>query len=258
MSNQIKAWKKWILNNNWLAGLAINLTVTLLGSVNNLLILIMVLCNLSTCPGYQIKFLEDNGLPTVNQLLISLFPLISKAIATTKFAIQILATLLTTTADNGDLAANIIDLRQVLQASQQAIDQVVIHTPNTNRPMELNTSSLPTLDSNGNASMPVPMHILVTFNDVWNTVALQPTLSSLFLSQMLLSMSFSMLSKSFNCKWGIINNISPLFALLEGWKSCSNGIVLAWRLQCTFSNLEVFVDFDHGFVQPINLSRISD
>ena len=74
MSNQIKAWKKWILNNNWLAGLAINLTVTLLGSVNNLLILIMVLCNLSTCPGYQIKFLEDNGLPTVNQLLTSLFP----------------------------------------------------------------------------------------------------------------------------------------------------------------------------------------
>ncbi len=43
-----------------------------------LLILIMVLCNLSTCPGYQIKFVEENGLPTVNQLLTSLFPLISK------------------------------------------------------------------------------------------------------------------------------------------------------------------------------------
>ena len=32
------------------------------------------LCNLSTCPRYQIKFVEENALPTVNQLLTSLFP----------------------------------------------------------------------------------------------------------------------------------------------------------------------------------------
>ena len=38
------------------------------------------LCNLSTCPRYQIKFVEENGLLTVNQLLTSLFPLVSKCV----------------------------------------------------------------------------------------------------------------------------------------------------------------------------------
>jgi hypothetical protein len=43
-----------------------------------LLILIMVLCNLPTCLGYQIKSVDKNGLPAVTQLLTSLLPLVSK------------------------------------------------------------------------------------------------------------------------------------------------------------------------------------
>ncbi len=43
-----------------------------------LLISIMVLCNLPTCLGYQIKSVDKNGLLAVNQLLTILLPLVSK------------------------------------------------------------------------------------------------------------------------------------------------------------------------------------
>jgi hypothetical protein len=44
----------------------------------SLLISIMVLCNLPTCLGYQIKSVDKNGLPAVTQLLPILLPLVSK------------------------------------------------------------------------------------------------------------------------------------------------------------------------------------